>query len=62
MNVPADVLKTNTCFTAEEMSETITIFPSGETAKTCPVTRGVVITLGGFAEAEIVIKPFSVPI
>ena len=61
VNVFAAVLKTNSCCTGEKVSETMTCFPSGETAKTFPVTRGVVLTVGGLADAAIAISPFCVP-
>lgn len=55
------VLKTNTCWTADAVSEMITSLPSGETARTCPVTLGVVVTVGGLAEAATAMRPFCVP-
>jgi hypothetical protein len=61
VNVLVAVLKTNTCFTDEEVSDTITSLPSGEMAKTWPVTLGVVATVGGLAEAATAISPFWLP-
>jgi hypothetical protein len=62
VNVLAAVLKTNTCCTAEEVSDTINSLLSGETAKTRPVTLGVVVIVGGFAEVATAISPFWLPI
>ena len=58
VDVLAVVSKINTWFTGEDVSDTITFLPSGETASTLPVTVGLLFVVGGVAAAVTAISPF----